>query len=159
MGDRMKIAIVLTALCLAAFAATLAVRPDLFRPALVRKSDIYGFVPGMPLDDANKLITQRKYRCRQLPDAYVVDCNIDGAKVSITVDGASDRHPVQRIKAELGSGRDPAATVRAISEQYGAQASKAPDGSWVWPVGSRFKLSYDGVAVTLLDEKAAESGR
>jgi hypothetical protein len=155
MGDRMKIAIVLTALLLAAFAATLAMRPDLFRPALVKKSDIYGFVPGMTLEEVNKLITQRKYRCRQLPDAYVVDCNIDGAKVAITVEGASERHPVQRITAELAPGRDPVATVRAISEQYQAQAAKAPDGNWVWPVGSRFKLSYDGAVVTLFEENAA----
>jgi hypothetical protein len=148
----MKIVIVLAAICLAAYAALLAIRPDLFRPALVKKTDIYGFVPGMPLEDVNKLITQRKYRCRQLPDAYVVDCNIDGAKVAIAVEGASERHPVQRITAELAPGRDPAATVRAISEQYGAQASKALDGKWVWPIGSRFKLSYDGTAVTLFDE-------
>ena len=153
----MKVAIVVSALLLAIFAAALAVRPDLFRPAQVKKSDIYGFVPGMPLEDVNKLITQRKYRCRQLPGAYVVDCNIDGAKVSITVEGGSETHPVQRITADLGSGRDPAATVRAISEQYGAEASKASDGKWVWPIGSRFKLSYDGVAVTLFEEKAGSA--
>ena len=52
----MKIAIVLIALLLAAFAATLAVRPDLFRPAQVKKTDIYGFVPGMTLEEVNKLI-------------------------------------------------------------------------------------------------------
>ena len=150
----MKIAIIVSAVLLAAFAATLSVRPDLFRPAVVKKTDVYGFVPGMALDDVNKLITQRKYRCRQLPDAYVVDCNIDGTKVSITVDGESDKHPVQRITAELGSGRDPSATVRAISEQYGAQAAKAPDGNWVWPVGSRFTLSYDGAAVTLFEKSS-----
>src|SRR6185369_16963102 len=139
----MKFAIVLTAILLAAFAATLAIRPDLFRPALVKKTDIYGFVPGMTLEDVNKLITQRKYRCRQLPDAYLLDCDINGVKTSIAVDAASDKHPVQRITAELGASHDQAATVRGLSEQYGAQASKAPDGRWVWPVGTRFKLSYD----------------
>jgi hypothetical protein len=34
---------------------------------------------------------------------------------------------------------------------------KAPDGNWVWPVGSRFKLSYDGAAVTLFEEQAGTS--
>ena len=155
----MKIAIVVAAILLAAWAAVLAIRPDLFRPTLVKKSDIYGFVPGMTLEEVNKLITQRKYRCRQLPDAYVVDCNIDGSKVLIAVEGASDRHPVQRVTAEIGAGRDPAATVRAISEQYGAQAAKAPDGKWVWPVGARFKLSYDGAVVTLFEEPAAGTSR
>ena len=150
----MKSAIVLTALLLAVFAATLAIRPDLFRPALVKKTDIYGFVPGMTLEDANTLITQRKYRCRQLQDAYVLDCDVNGVKTSIAVDAASDKHPVQRITAELGSSHDQAATVRGISEQYGAQAAKAADGKWVWPVGARFKLSYDGKAVTLLEEQA-----
>lgn len=155
----MKIAIVLAVLLLAAFAATLAIRPDLLRPALVRKTDVYGFVPGMTLEDVNKLITQRKYRCRQLADAYVVDCNIDGTRVSIAVEGANDEHPVRRITAEVGAGRDPAATVRAISEQYGAQAAKAPDGNWVWPIGARFKLSYDETSVTLFEEQATEPRR
>ncbi len=148
----MKIAIVVAAILLAAWAAVLAIRPDLFRPALVRKSDIYGFVPGMTLEEVNKLITQRKYRCRQLPGAYVIDCDINGVKTSIAVDGASERHPVQRITAEFGSSHDQAATVRGISEQYGAQAAKVPDGKWIWNVGSRFKLSYDGTSVTLFED-------
>lgn len=152
----MKIAIVLTGLLLAAFAATLAVRPDLFRPAQVKRTDLYGFVPGMTLEDVNKLITQRKYRCRQLPN-YILDCDVNGIKTSIAVDGTSDKHPVRRITAELGANHDQTATIRGISEQYGAQAAKTPDGKWVWPVGARFKMSYDGAAVTLFADPASES--
>ncbi len=63
----MKIAIVVAAILLAAWAAVLAIRPDLFRPALVRKSDIYGFVPGMPLEDVNKLITQQSTAAANCP--------------------------------------------------------------------------------------------
>jgi hypothetical protein len=155
----MKIAIVVATILLAAWAAVLAIRPDLFRPALVKKSDIYGFVPGMTLEEANKLITQRKYRCRQLPDAHALDCDINGVKTLIAVDSKSDSHRVQRITAELGSSHDQAATVRGISEQYGAQAAKAPDGSWVWPVGSRFKLSYDGTSVTLFEQQPGPAAR
>jgi hypothetical protein len=62
-------------------------------------------------------------------------------------------HPVRRIVAELG-GRDTETTVRSISAQYNAQASKGPDGKWVWTVGSGYKLSYDGAAATLFDERA-----
>src|SRR5262245_61489685 len=134
----MKIAIVISALLLAAFATILGVRPDLFRPAQIKRTDLYGFVPGMTLEDVNKLITQRKYRCRQLPD-YVLDCDVNGIKTLVAVDGTSDKRPVQRVTAELGSSHDQVATVRGISEQYGAQAAKAPDGKWVWPVGARFK--------------------
>ena len=79
----MKIAIVVTAVLVAGWAAILAIRPDLVRPAMARKSDIYGFAPGMTVEDADKLITQRKYRCRQAPEALLVDCNIDGIRVSL----------------------------------------------------------------------------
>ena len=59
----MKIAIIIAAILVAAWAAVLAIRPDLVRPTLAqKKSDIYGFAPGMTLEEVNKLITQRKYR-------------------------------------------------------------------------------------------------
>jgi hypothetical protein len=149
----MKVAIVAAAILVAAWVSILAIRPDLVRPALVKKSDIYGLTPGMTSEDVNKLITQRKYRCRQVQDAVVIDCNIEGNRVSIALDGADDKRFVRRITAELVSDRDPEATVRAISQQYNAQAAKAPNGNWVWPIGPRFKLSYDGAAVTLFDEQ------
>ncbi len=150
----MKIAIVVVAILVAAWVAVLAVRPDLLRPALVKKSDIYGLAPGMTAEEVDKLITQRKYRCRQVQDSPVVDCNIEGNRVSISLDGAGDKRVVRRITAELASGRGTEAMVRAISEQYNAEASKGPNGNWVWPIGPRFKLSYDGVTVTLFDERA-----
>ncbi|MBA7477079.1 hypothetical protein ES707_12477 [subsurface metagenome] len=155
----MKIAIVVAAILVAAWASVLAIRPDLVRPALAVKSDIYGFAPSMTLGEANKLIAQRKYRCRQVQDSPVVDCNIDGARVSIAFDGAGEKGLIQRITAELGSDRNPEATVRALSEQYNAQASKGPNGNWVWPIGARFKLSYDGATVMLFDEQASNARR
>jgi len=151
----MKIAIVVAAILVAAWAALLAIRPDLVRPALAqKKSDIYGFVPGMTLEEVNKLITQRKYRCRPIQD-YVIECSIDALKVTITAEGEGNTHPVRRIAAELG-GRDAAATVRSISAQYNAEPAKGPDGNWVWTVGSGFRLSYDGTAVTLFGERAKD---
>ena len=153
MREPMKIAIVVAAILVAAWVSILTFRPDLVRPAQAKKSDIYGLAPGMTLEEVDKLITQRKYRCRQVQDSLVVDCNIEGNRVSIALDGASDKRLVGRITAEIASDRGPDATVRAISEQYNAQASKAPNGNWVWPIGPRFKLSYDGAAVTLFDEQ------
>lgn len=155
----MKIAIVVAAVLVAAWAAVLAIRPDLVRPASAIKLDIYGFTPGMTLEETNKLITQRKYRCRQVQDSPVIDCNIDAGRISIALDGPGDKGSVQRITAELGSDRSPEATVRALSEQYNAQPSKGPNGNWVWPIGPRFKLSYDGTAVTLFDDQAGNSRR
>jgi hypothetical protein len=153
----MKIAIVVAAILLAAWVSILAIRPDLLRPASARKLDVYGFVPGMTLEEANKLIAQRKYRCRQMQDS--LDCNIEGVRVSIALDGADDKRAIRHITAELGSDRSPEATVRALSEQYSAQASKGPNGNWVWPIGTSFKLSYDGSAVTLFDEKSGNPRR
>ena len=149
----MKIAIIIAAILVAAWAAVLAIRPDLVRPTLAqKKSDIYGFAPGMTLEEVNKLITQRKYRCRP-PQDYVIECSIDAVKVTIMAEADGSTHPVRRIVAELG-GRDTEATVRSISAQYNAQASKGPNGKWVWTVGSGYKLSYDGTAATLFDERA-----
>ena len=153
MREPMKIAIVVAAILVAAWVSILTFRPDLVRPAQAKKSDIYGLAPGMTLEEVDKLITQRKYRCRQVQDSLVVDCNIEGNRVSVALDGASDKRLVRRVTAELSSDRGPEATVRAISEQYNAQASKGSNGNWVWPIGPSFKLSYDGAAVTLFDEQ------
>ena len=109
----MKIAIVVAAILIAAWVAILAIRPDLVRPALAKKSDIYGLAPGMTSEEVDKLITQRKYRCRQVQDAVVIDCIIEGNRVSIALDGADDKRFVRRITAEIASDRGPEATVRA----------------------------------------------
>ena len=87
----MKIAIVVAAILVAAWVSILTFRPDLVRPAQAKKSDIYGLAPGMTLEEVDKLITQRKYRCRQVQDSLVVDCNIEGNRVSVALDGASDK--------------------------------------------------------------------
>lgn len=149
----MKIAIVVVTVLVAAWAAILAVRPDLVRPASAKKLDIYGLTPGMTPEELDKLIAQRNYRCRQVQDSAVIDCDVSGGRISIALDGTSDKRFVRRITAEIASDRGPEATVRAISEQYNAQASKGPNGNWVWPIGPRFKLSYDGATVTLSDEQ------
>jgi hypothetical protein len=65
----MKIAIVVAGVIVVAAAVLVAVQPSFLKPAslaLVQKSDILGFSPGMTFDETNKLITQRRYRCRQL---------------------------------------------------------------------------------------------
>ena len=152
----MKIAIIIAAILVAAWAAVLAIRPDLVRPTLAqKKSDIYGFAPGMTLEEVNKLITQRRYRCRP-PQDYLIECSIDAVKVTIAAEADGNTHPVQRIAAELRAGRDSEAAVRSISEQYNAEPAKGPKGNWVWTVGHGFKLSYDGAAITLYDEQAAK---
>src|SRR4051794_26571960 len=68
----MKIAIVVAGVIVVAAAVLVAVQPSFLKPAslaLVQKSDILGFSPGMTFDETNKLITQRRYRCRQLRDS------------------------------------------------------------------------------------------
>ena len=144
----MKIAIVVAAALVVAFASLIALRPDLFRPTAVKKSDIFGITPGMSLEETNKLITQRRYRCRPLSEPYVTECTIDGAKVTITADTANDAHPVARIAAELAPGRDSATVARAISDQYNAEPTKTAKG-WAWTIGPGYRLSYDGAAITL----------
>lgn len=107
----MKIAIVVAGLIVVVAAVLVAVQPGFLKPAslaLVKKPDILGFSPGMTFDETNKLVTQRRYRCRQIRDSYVLECAVDGAKVTIfaaDVDpGNPDpKHPIWRVIAELNN--------------------------------------------------------
>ncbi|MFK4523097.1 hypothetical protein ABIF90_001078 [Bradyrhizobium japonicum] len=58
----MKIAIVIAGLIVVAVAALVAIQPEFLKPASlaqVKKSDIFGFSPGMTFEETNKLVTQR----------------------------------------------------------------------------------------------------
>lgn len=135
----MKIAIVVAGLIVVVAAVLVAVQPGFLKPAsmaLVKKSDILGFSPGMTFDETNKLVTQRRYRCRQIRDSYVLECAVDGAKVTIFADdvdpGNPDpKHPIWRVIAELNNPGPQDAAVKSISDQ---------------------ELSYDGAALKLVDE-------
>ncbi|WP_441235996.1 hypothetical protein [Bradyrhizobium sp. 930_D9_N1_4] len=150
----MKIAIVIAGVIVLAAAALVAIRPDFLKPAslaLVKKSDIFGFSPGMTFDETSKLVTQRRYRC-QGRSAYVLDCEVNGAKVTITSDETDALHPIRRVHAELINPGSQDAAVKSISEQFNAQAVKDAREGWTWTVGRGLKLSYDGSALTLADE-------
>ncbi|MET4272551.1 MULTISPECIES: hypothetical protein [unclassified Bradyrhizobium] len=164
----MKIAIVIAGLIVVAAAVLVSVQPGFLKPAslaLVKKSDILGFSPGMTFDETNKLITQRRYRCRQLRDSYVLECAVDGAKVTIFADdidpkNPDPKHPIWRVNAELSNpGPQDAASkdaaVKSISDQFNAQPTRdARDAreEWIWTVGRGLKLSYEGAALKLVDE-------
>ena len=150
----MKIAIVLAGVIVLVVAALVAIQPDFLKPAsltMVKKSDIFGFSPGMTFDETNKLVTQRRYRC-QGRSTYVLECEINGAKVTITSDESDAMHPIRRVHAELNNQGPRDAAVKSISEQFNAQAVKDGRDGWTWIVGRGLKLSYDGAALTLLDE-------
>jgi len=159
----MKIAIVVAGVIVVAAAVLVAVQPSFLKPAslaLVQKSDILGFSPGMTFDETNKLITQRRYRCRQLRDSYVLECAVDGAKVTIFADDVDPKnpdpkHPIWRVNAELSNPGPQDAAVKSISDQFNAQPTRdAGDAreEWIWTVGRGLKLSYDGAAFKLVDE-------
>jgi hypothetical protein len=151
----MKIAIVVAGVIVVAAAVLVAVQPSFLKPAslaLVQKSDILGFSPGMAFDETNKLITQRRYRCRQLRDSYVLDCAVDGAKVSIFSDDVDPKHPIGRVNAELNNPGPEDAAVKSISDQFNAQPTRDAREGWIWTVGRGLKLSYDGTALKLVDE-------
>jgi hypothetical protein len=156
----MKIAIVVAGVIVVAAAVLVAVQPSFLKPAslaLVQKSDILGFSPGMTFDETNKLITQRRYRCRQLRDSYVLECGVDGAKVTIFADdvdpGNPDpKHPIWRVIAELNNPGPQDAAVKSISDQFNAQPTRDAREGWIWTVGRGLKLSYDGTALKLVDE-------
>src|SRR6478735_10717651 len=102
----MKIAIVVAGLIVVAAAVLVSVHPSFLKPAsmaLVKKSDILGFSPGMTFDETNKLVTQRRYRCRQIRDSYVLECAVDGAKVKIFSDDVDPKHPIWRVNEELNN--------------------------------------------------------
>ncbi|WP_407183304.1 hypothetical protein [Bradyrhizobium centrosematis] len=152
----MKVAIVVAGLIVVAVAALVAIQPSFLKPAslaLVKKSDIFGFSPGMTSDETSKLVSQRHYLCRQGPGSYTLECDINGAKVLVESDAADARHPIWRVSATLNKPGSQEAAVQSISEQFNAQAIKDRDG-WTWIVGRGFKLGYDGRALNLMDEAA-----
>ncbi|MBR0780030.1 hypothetical protein [Bradyrhizobium iriomotense] len=156
----MKIAIVVAGLIVVAIAALVAIQPGFLKPASlanVKKSDILGFSPGMTSEETSKVITQRRYRCRQLRDSFTLECAVDGAKVTIDSDDVDARHPIWRVHAELSNPGPQDAAVKSISDQFNAQPTKDAREGWIWIVARGLKLSYDGAALKLVDE--AEEAR
>jgi hypothetical protein len=142
-------------LIVVAAAALVAIQPSFLKPAslaLVKKSDILGFSPGMTFDETNKLITQRRYRCRQLRESYVLECAVDGAKVTIDSDDVDPKHPIWRVNAELNNPGSQDAAVKSISDQFNAQPTRDARKGWIWTVGRGLKLTYDGTTLKLVDE-------
>ncbi|MCK1360344.1 hypothetical protein [Bradyrhizobium sp. 199] len=157
----MKVAIVVAGLIVVVVAALVAIQPSFFKPpslALARKSDIFGFSPGMTFEETSKLVSQRHYLCRQSRSSHSFECDINGAKVTVDSDEADARHPVRRVNATLNNPGSPEAAVKSISEQFNAQAIKDREG-WTWIVGRGLKLSYDGLALNLVDEAAGTRPR
>lgn len=153
----MKVAIVIAGLIVVAVAALVAIQPSFLKPAslaLVKKSDIFGFSPGMTSDETSKLVSHRHYLCRQIRSSYILECEINGAKVTVTSDDADARHPIWRVNAELISPGPQEAAVKSISDQFNAQPVKDTREGWTWIVGRGLKLSYDGLALNLVDEAA-----
>lgn len=151
----MKIAIVVAGLIVVAVAAIVAIQPSFLRPAslaLVKKSDILGFSPGMTSDETDKVVTQRRYRCRQLRESYTLECAVDGARLTIDSDGVDAKHPIWRVNAELLNPGPQEAAVKSISDQFNAQPTRDAREGWIWNVGRGLKLSYDGAALKLVDE-------
>ncbi|MEW6147291.1 MAG: hypothetical protein ACOY3N_06790 [Bradyrhizobium sp.] len=152
----MKVAIVVAGLIVIAVAAFVAIQPSFLKPAslaLVKKSDIFGFSPGMTFEETSKLVSQRRYLCRRGRSSHSLECEINGAKVSVDSDESDARHPIWRVNATLSNPGSQEAAVKSISDQYNAQAIKSREG-WTWIVGRGFKLSYDGLALNLVDEAA-----
>jgi hypothetical protein len=159
-GGLMKIAIVIAGLIIVAVAALVAIQPGFLKRAslsLVKKSDILGFSPGMTFDEANKVVTQRRYRCRQLRGSYTLECAVDGAKLTIDGDDVDAKHPIWRVHAVLSNPGPQDAAVKSISDQFNAQPTGDPREGWIWTVGRGLKLSYDGSALKLVNE--AEEAR
>ncbi|BAL76999.1 hypothetical protein [Bradyrhizobium cosmicum] len=156
----MKIAIVAAGMIILATAAVVAIQPGFLKPAslaLVKKSDILGFSPGMTFEETTKLVTQRRYRCRQLRDSHTLDCAVDAARVTIDSDEVDERHPIRRVTAELNNPGPQETAVKSISDQFNAQPTRDAREGWIWIVGRGLKLSYDGTALRLVDE--AEEAR
>jgi hypothetical protein len=152
----MKIAIVIAGLIVVAVAALVAIQPSFLKPAslaLVKKSDIFGFSPGMSFEETGKLVNQRHYLCRKGRNSHALECEINGAKVTVDTDEADAMHPIWRVNATLSNPGAQDAAVKSISDQFNAQAIKDRDG-WTWIVGRGLRLSYDGLALNLVDEAA-----
>lgn len=157
----MKIAIVLAGVIVVAVAALVAIQPNFLKPAslaLMKKSDMFGFSPGMTFEETSKLVTQRRYLCRQGQGSYVIACDINGARVTVTSDEIDAQHPIRRVHAELPNPGPQDAAVKSISEQFKAQAIKDARDGWTWIVGRGLKLRFDGSTLTLADETGDARG-
>jgi hypothetical protein len=155
-GVLMKVAIVIAGLIVVAVAALVALQPSFLKPAslaVVKKSDIFGFSPGMTSEETSKLVSRRHYLCRQGRNSYTLECDINGAKVTVDSDEADPSRPIWRVNATVNNPGPQDAAVKSISDQFNAQAIKDRDG-WTWIVGRGLKLSYDGLALSLVDEAA-----
>ena len=75
------------------------------------------------------------------------------AKVTVDSDEADARHPIRRVNATLNNPGAQDTAVKSISDQFNAQAIKDREG-WTWTVGRGLKLSFDGLALNLVDEAA-----
>ena len=152
----MKVAIVIAGLIVFTVAALVAIQPSFLKPAsfaLVKKSDIFGFSPGMSFEETNKLVARRHYLCRPNRGPYTLACEINGAKVAIDGDETDPMHPIWRVIATVNNPGSHETAVKSISEQFNASAIKDREG-WTWIVGRGFRLSYDGATLTLVDEAA-----
>ena len=156
----MKIAIVIAGLIVVAVAALVAIQPEFLKPASlaqIKKSDLFGFSPGMTFEETNKLVTQRHYRCRQGRGLYILECEINGARVTVYNDDVDASHPIRRVNAELNNPGPQDAAVKSISDRFKAQPTRDAREGWTWIVGDGLKLTYDGSALKLVDE--AEDNR
>lgn len=153
----MKIAIVIAGAIIVVVAALVAIRPGFLKPASlasVTKSDIFGFSPGMTFEETTRLVTQRRYRCRQMRESHRLDCAVDNARVTIDSDEAAASHPIWRVTAELNDPPSPESAVKSISDQFNASPTLNGREEWIWIVGRGLRLSYDGHVLKLVDEAA-----
>ena len=117
------------------------------------RQDVFGFSPGMPREDADKIITKRQWIC-ETPDENSLDCKTEAGRVRLAFAGALKGKPVYAVNASL-SRRDlsPEEIAKSVSKQFGRDpTSGGPDngGHYVWdlPNGRKPKLGGTELQMT-----------
>lgn len=123
------------------------------------RQDVFGFSPGMPREDADKLITKRQWTC-QTPDENSVDCKTEAGQVRLAFAGHLQGKPVYAIHASLNR-RDlsPDEVVKSVSKQFGREpttGSASDGGHYVWDLPNGSTLKLDGTELQMTNKSLAD---
>ncbi len=123
------------------------------------RQDVFGFSPGMPREDADKIISKRQWVC-ETPDENSLDCKTEAGQVRLAFAGALKGKPVYAIHASLNR-RDlsPEEIAKSVSKQFGREPTTGgadKGGHYVWDLPNGSTLKLDGTELQMTNKALAD---
>ncbi len=123
------------------------------------RQDVFGFSPGMPRADVDKIVTKRQWTC-QTPDQNSLDCKTEAGQVRLAFAGQLEGKPVYAIHASL-SRRDlsPEEIAKSVSKQFGREPTTGGAGNgghYVWDLPNGSTLKLDGTELQMTNKALAD---